>query len=276
MTHPASDQDAAAGRRSRRQLLAGGAAGALGAIGLEALTSTTPAQAAEGSATTTTVTEVLAGDKSITIKGTATEPKVATGSLDKIATLHPPLAPVTFNAHKGINIANGSAPTDVAAFGQLPSAAAPLPLTEGGTGVSESSAGALLTALGALPEAGGALTGGLAPTVVALSQSGGSVVVNASQGNVFTITLTASGWTIATPVSPVGDGQIIRFRLIQDSTGGRTVSWGTGYDWGSTGGNGNGPVTLSTTAGATDILGFEYIAALSAWCFLAAPFPQGF
>ena len=38
----------------------------------------------------------------------------------------------------------------------------------------------------------------------------------------------------------------------------------------------NGAPTLTTTGGATDILGFEYVAALSKWCSLGAPFPQGF
>jgi hypothetical protein len=129
-------------------------------------------------------------------------------------------------------------------------------------------------ATGALP--GGAFTSGFAPAVVKLSQSGGSVAVNASQGNVFTLSLTASGWTIANPTSPVGDGQAIRIRLSQDSTGGRTVSWGTAYDWGAIGGTANNAPTLTTTANATDILGFEYDAALSRWCYLGAAFPQDY
>ena len=112
--------------------------------------------------------------------------------------------------------------------------------------------------------------------VVALSQSGGSVAVDAAQGNVFTLILTDSDWTIASPVNAVADGQLIRVRLIQDSTGGRTVSWATGYDWGSCSGTANTPPTLSTTPNAIDMVGFEYIASLSAWCFLGAPFPQGF
>ena len=74
------------------------------------------------------------------------------------------------------------------------------------------------------------------------------MAIAASQGNVFTITLTDSGWTIASPANPIADGQLIRIRLIQDSTGGRTVSWAaTGYDWGSTSGTPNTPPVLSTT-----------------------------
>ena len=273
--------DGAAPRRSRRAMLAGGAGGVLGAIGFETLANTSQARAADRSSsnaspnTTTVVTKVAAGDGSITVGGTIARPKIKTGSLDEIAKLHPPAAAVNFNDQNGINVANGAAATDVAAFGQLPSVSSPLPLTEGGTGQSESSAGGLLGALGALqaannlsdlpsaetartnlglgsaatadasafdaagaaataqanaeaaglPVKGGALTGGFAPAVVALGPSGGSVTVNTSQGNVFTLSLTASGWTIANPVNPVGDGQVIRIRLSQDATGGRTVSW---------------------------------------------------
>lgn len=275
MKRPTSDhdEDGTEPRRSRRAMLAGGAAGALGAIGFEALANTPQAQAA---VTTTTVVKVRAGDASIAVHGTVARPAIETGTLDKIASLHPPAAAVNFNGQKGANVADGSAATDVAAFGQLPSSSAPLPLSEGGTGRSESSPGALLASLGALPEAGGALTGGFAPAVVALSSSGGSVTVDASLGNVFTLSLTDSGWTISNPANPVGDGQVIRIRLSQDSAGGRTVSWGAAYDWGSSGGTANGAPTLSTAAGATDIVGFEYVAALSRWCSLGAAFPQGF
>jgi hypothetical protein len=136
-------------------------------------------------------------------------------------------------------------------------------------------------ALASAPQAQASMTdgefaSGLAPAVVALSQSGGSVSVDASQGNIFTLSLTASGWTIANPINPIGDGQVIRIRLSQDSTGGRTVSWDTAYDWGSNGGTSNTAPTLSTTSSATDILSFEYVAATSQWCFRTAAFPQAY
>jgi hypothetical protein len=123
---------------------------------------------------------------------------------------------------------------------------------------------------------GGEFTSGFAPAAVTLSQSGGSVAVNASQGNVFTLPLTASGWAIANPTSPVGDGQIIWIWLTQDSTGGRTVTWSSAYNWGTVDGAANSAPALSTTPHATDILGFEYDAALSQWCYLGAAFPQGY
>ncbi len=123
---------------------------------------------------------------------------------------------------------------------------------------------------------GGVFATGVAPAVVALSQSGGSVAVDASQGNVFTLSLTASGWTIASPANPVGDGQVIWIRISQDSAGGHTVSWDTAYNWGSTGGTASNAPALSATAGATDVLSFEYIAALSQWCFTGTAAPQNY
>lgn len=122
--------------------------------------------------------------------------------------------------------------------------------------------------------AGATFTGAMAPAVSALT-FGTTINVNAALGNVFTVTLAASTGTIANPTNPV-DGQVIRIRITQDSTGSRTVSWGTAYDWGSTGGSANTAPTLTTTASKTDILGFEYNAATSKWMYLSAPFPQGF
>jgi hypothetical protein len=123
---------------------------------------------------------------------------------------------------------------------------------------------------------GGTFTGGYAPAAVSLSQSGGSVAVDASQGNVYTLSLTASGWTITNPVNAIGDGQVIRVRLTQDSIGARTISWGTAYNWGSQNGAPNTAPALSTTPYGTDIFSFEYVATLSQWCFAGAAFPQSY
>jgi hypothetical protein len=115
----------------------------------------------------------------------------------------------------------------------------------------------------ALPEAGGTLTGALVPAVTTLT-FGSSIAVNAALGNVFAVTLTASTGTLANPTNPA-DGQAIRVRVIQDSTGSRTLAYGTAYDFGAAG----API-LSTTAAKVDILGFEYVASLSKWCYLGA------
>jgi hypothetical protein len=71
------------------------------------------------------VDSVTAGDDSIVIGGTASEPTVETGTLDQIATLHPPVAAVAMNGEKITGLANGTASTDAAAYGQL-AAYAPL------------------------------------------------------------------------------------------------------------------------------------------------------
>ena len=122
---------------------------------------------------------------------------------------------------------------------------------------------------------GGTLTTYIAPKVVTLSQSGGNVAFDASAGNVGDLTLTASGWTISNPTNLV-NGQLLHYRLLQDSTGGRTVSWGTIFDWGSSGGVANSAPTLTATASKGDILGFQYWAAVSKLAFLGATFPQGY
>ena len=118
------------------------------------------------------------------------------------------------------------------------------------------------------------LAGYLAPAVVSPA-FGTPVTVNAALGNVFKVTLTASGGSISNPTSAV-DGEIIRFRLTQDSSGTRTIAWGPQYDWGSTGGAANSAPTLTTAAGKTDVLAFEYNAAGTAWMYLGAAIPQGF
>lgn len=69
------------------------------------------------------VDSVTAGDDSITIGGTGTQPTVETGRLDQIAALHPAGSAVTMNGQRVTNVANGTASTDAVAFGQLGSAA---------------------------------------------------------------------------------------------------------------------------------------------------------
>lgn len=111
--------------------------------------------------------------------------------------------------------------------------------------------------------AGATFTGWVAPAVVALV-FGASIAVDASKGNDFRVTLTSSAGTIANATNPV-DGQMIEFAIAQDATGGRTVAWGTAYDFGA----GVAP-TLSTAAGKVDVVGFKYNAALAKWMCLGS------
>jgi trimeric autotransporter adhesin len=65
------------------------------------------------------VDSVTAGDDSIVIGGTASEPTVETGTLDQIAALHPPVAAMAMNGQKITGLANGVASTDAATVGQI-------------------------------------------------------------------------------------------------------------------------------------------------------------
>lgn len=118
----------------------------------------------------------------------------------------------------------------------------------------------LLQAMGI---AGGTLSSYLAPAVVNLT-FGTSIPVDASLGNAFNVTLTASTGVMANPSNLV-DGEVLRFRVRQDSTGSRTVGWGTVYDFGAA-----GAPALSTGASALDILAFEYDATIGKLCYLGA------
>lgn len=112
-----------------------------------------------------------------------------------------------------------------------------------------------------LPLSGGTMTGALVPAVATLPYAT-SIPVNAALGNAFNLTLTASTATIANPTNPK-DGQVIRFRITQGTGGNFTVAWGSAYDFGV-----SGQPTLSAAAGKVDIIGFEYVASISKWCFL--------
>ena len=114
--------------------------------------------------------------------------------------------------------------------------------------------------------AGGAtLPDYLAPKAVTLTFVGsGTTLVDASLGNAFNLTLTASTTTLGNPSNAV-DGEVIRFRITQGSGGSFTLSYGTAYDFGTA-----GAPTPSTTAAKVDILGFEYVASISKWCYLGS------
>ncbi len=116
---------------------------------------------------------------------------------------------------------------------------------------------------GVVLKAGSTMTGYLAPKVTTLT-FGGSIAVDASLGNIFSVTLTASTGTLANPTNPV-DGQLIRVRVTQDATGSRTLSYGTAYDFGTA-----GSPTLTTAANKVDVLAFEYNGTLSKWCYFGS------
>lgn len=68
-----------------------------------------------------TVTSVTAADDSIVVSGTDTvDPEIATATLDVIASTHPPASSWSNNSKKITGLENGSASSDAAAFGQIP------------------------------------------------------------------------------------------------------------------------------------------------------------
>jgi hypothetical protein len=66
----------------------------------------------------TKVASVTAADTSIVIGGTATAPTVKTGTLDVVASQHPPAASVAMNSQKITNLLPGTNATDAATVGQ--------------------------------------------------------------------------------------------------------------------------------------------------------------
>jgi hypothetical protein len=101
----------------------------------------------------------------------------------------------------------------------------------------------------------GAVTAGVASPIYR-----STISIDASQADHFRIQLLGNA-TIATPANPT-DGQAIRFELVQDSTGGRTVTWGSGYDFGS-----GLPPTLTTVPVSRNMTGFVYSADLGRWMY---------
>jgi hypothetical protein len=105
-------------------------------------------------------------------------------------------------------------------------------------------------------------SGAIAPAVVSLADAP-TIEVDASAGNDFRVTI-AGNRTVATPVNPT-DGQKVTFEVTQGSGAPYTLSWGSGYEFGT----GLAQPALSTTAGLTDLLGFVYNQDKEKWLFVA-------
>lgn len=142
-----------------------------------------------------TVESVSAADGSIVVGGSPTDnPTIRTGTLDAIATAHPPVAAVAMNAQKVTGLANGTVSTDAAAFGQVSGnqLAAPVVITGSGTWVPSTTGRAIFVAT---------LVGG-----------GGG-------GNNGTATQSGGGG---------GGGQLIDFYYLGNVVGNQTVTIGAG------------------------------------------------
>ena len=97
--------------------------------------------------------------------------------------------------------------------------------------------------------------------VVALTD-GATIATDASLGNTFTVTL-GGNRTMANPTNPVS-GQKIVYRIRQDGTGSRTLTWASAFRFA-----GGTTPTLTTAANKTDYIGFVYNAADAKWDCIA-------
>ena len=97
-----------------------------------------------------------------------------------------------------------------------------------------------------------------AMTAVALTDAA-TIAVDASQGNLFRVTL-AGNRTLGAPSNPT-DGQTIHFEITQDGTGSRTLAYASAYEFSTT----LASPTLSTAAGKVDLLSFRYSSVASKW-----------
>jgi hypothetical protein len=91
-------------------------------------------------------------------------------------------------------------------------------------------------------------------TPVTLSDSA-TIAVDASLGNNFVITLTASGHTLGNPTNAV-IGQVINVEIVQGGTGSYTMLYDTQYTFTTDYPTG----TLSTAVGKRDVRSFKYVA----------------
>jgi hypothetical protein len=90
-----------------------------------------------------------------------------------------------------------------------------------------------------------------------------TITTNVALGNVFWVVL-GGNRTMAAPTNPV-NGQKIIFRIKQDATGSRTVTWNAVFRFGA---DVLSP-TLTATANKTDYIGFIYNGTDSTWDCLA-------
>lgn len=87
-----------------------------------------------------------------------------------------------------------------------------------------------------------------------------TITPNCDTTDIATVTI-AGNRTFANPTGTPGDGQKLLLRVTQDATGSRTLAFGTSYKFGTD----IPSITLSTTAGATDYIGFVYNLATTHW-----------
>jgi hypothetical protein len=91
-----------------------------------------------------------------------------------------------------------------------------------------------------------------------------TINVDAKYGDMFDITLTGNA-TLANPTNPV-NGKTLRWRISQDSTGGRTITLGNKFNIPS---SASSPLPWSTSPNKMDILAATYHAGRDKWDVIA-------
>jgi hypothetical protein len=148
---------------------------------------------------------------------------------------------------------------------------ADIPITDGGTGLSTLPTGILVGAgtgaITALTAPSGSIVGSsdtqtltnkrINPRVVSLVD-GATITPNADTTDVATITL-GGNRTMAAPTGTPVSGQVLIFKITQDGTGSRTLSWNAAFVFPT------GTPTLTTTAGVDDYMTFRFNGATSKW-----------
>jgi hypothetical protein len=90
-----------------------------------------------------------------------------------------------------------------------------------------------------------------------------TITVDASKGNTFRLTLTASGHTMGTPSNPA-DGQMIIFEITQGASA-YTLNWSSAYLFSTA----LPAPTITATASYVDVVGVKYASSAAKWRCLA-------
>ena len=106
--------------------------------------------------------------------------------------------------------------------------------------------------------------GNLAKRITVIAYTA-TITPNSSTTDIARIIL-AGTTVLAAPSGTPTDGQILEVHLVQDGTGSRTVTYGTGYKFATS----LAAPTLSTLANTTDVLVFRYSSNVSLWRFYGA------
>lgn len=105
--------------------------------------------------------------------------------------------------------------------------------------------------------------GGSSTTVVQLGSVSGTINTDASLGNIFDVTLIASG-ILANPING-NDGQTLRWRITYGGSG-IPLSLGSGFRIPN---SATTPLPISITSGVTDLLGATYDSNRNKWDIIA-------